>query len=751
MLLMSIQTMHAQRVAVVLSGGGADGLAHIGMLKVLEKQGIPVDYVVGTSMGALVGALYAAGYSPEEIEERIKSEAFKRWSNGEAETPYVYHFKKNPGDASWISFRFSPDTLILSSLPTNVVSPVPLDFGLLEYFGPASAAAGYVFDSLMIPFRCVASNITAKCEAIMGSGDLGQAVRASMSYPFFIKPLNIDGNLYVDGGLYNNYPVDVAAEYFQPDLIIGCNVSENLKAPNEDDLLSQIKSMLVNRDPLKSTPVNMITIKPVTGIVGLFDFNDPEPVIAAGEAATLERMPEILAKVERRISADEWKIRRNAFRFKIKQIKVNEFNIKGLNKYQRKYVERLFINHEEEIGLDNIKEQYFRLEADPKFAQLYPLLSQKEDSTFRLDLYVKKDKSLQASAGGNFSSRPINAAFVGLQYHYLRRTGITLSANTYFGRLYGSYQIRARFDFPLRFPFYTELSFTRNRFDFFRSSTAFFEESRPSFLVRNDNSLDLHFGIPVWNKGKFTLGSNIARLDNRYYQTKIFTQRDTTDRTLFLMNSTYICYERNTLNRKQYASSGTNLVLKARYVLGNEITDPGTTADDTLFYTAFHQWPILQASYENYFINKGIWRAGFLTEVVWSKLPFFFNYTATALISPAFFPIPEARTFFLEDFRAGTFAGFGFRNIFSVFKDKLDLRLEGYLFQPYQALRRDELQKPIYGKPFESRRYVLSSSLVWHSPLGPMSMSFNYYEKKEVPYSILFSFGYLLFNKQALE
>lgn len=742
---------HAQRVALVLSGGGSDGLAHIGMLKALEQQRVPVDYIVGTSIGALVGAMYASGYSPAEIEERIKSEAFKRWSQGEPETRFVYHFKKEYPDASWINFRFNPDTLILSSLPTNVISPVPIDFGLMEFFGSASAASAYSFDSLMIPFRCVASNITSKCEAVMGSGDLGQAVRASMSYPFFIKPLNVEGSLYVDGGLYNNFPVDVATAYFQPDLIIGCNVSENLKPPDEDDLISQIKSMLVNRDPMKSSPVNLITIQPVTGISGLFNFNNPDPVIAAGETATLEKMPEILKKISRREDTLKLAARRQAFRFRIKQIKVNEYNIKGLNKYQKRYVERLFVQRKEENGFENIKKQYFRLSADPKFAQLYPQLKMKKDSSFLLDLYVKKDRSLQASLGGNFSSRPINAAFVGLQFHYLRRIGLTLSANTYFGRLYGSYQVKSRLDFPLKSPFFVEVSFTRNRFDFFRSSTAFFEESRPSFLVRNDNSLDAHLGIPVKNKGKLQLGGNIAQIDNRYYQTKFFSQADTTDRTLFLMTSVYLSYEKSTLNRKQFASSGSRFSLKARYFLGNEISDPGSTSDDSLFYTAFHQWPMIHFCYENYFVDKGFWRTGFLTEAVWSELPLMNNYTATALLSPAFFPIPETRTLFLADYRSRTFAGFGLRNIFSVFKNHLDFRLEGYLFQPYQALRSDEVQKPIYGKPFESRRLILSSALVWHSPLGPMSLSINYYEKKEIPYSVLFSFGYLLFNQQAME
>jgi NTE family protein len=114
-LLFTTQTK-AQKVAVVLSGGGADGLSHIGVLKSLEQNHIPIDYIAGTSMGALIGGLYAAGYSIAEIEAFAKSEKFQLNATGDIEEKYVYFFKKKSPDASWINFKFSPDTILRTSI-----------------------------------------------------------------------------------------------------------------------------------------------------------------------------------------------------------------------------------------------------------------------------------------------------------------------------------------------------------------------------------------------------------------------------------------------------------------------------------------------------------------------------------------------------------------------------------------------------------------------------------------------------------
>lgn len=750
--LLLFQSVQAQKVGVVLSGGGSDGLAHIGVLKVLEQNNIPIDYICGTSIGALIGALYSVGYSPDEIEQLYRSAKFKKWANGEIEDRYTYSFKKKDHDASWVSLKFSPDTFILTSLPTHIISPLPLDFALMEMFAGANAAAKSNFDSLMIPYRCVASDITLKCEAIMGQGDLGQSILASMSYPFYLKPVTIGNSLYVDGGLYNNFPVDVMQNYFTPDIIIGSNVSENIDAPDEDNLISQVKSMLVNRDPAKILPENAIVISPKTGISGLFNFNEPEPIIEEGTRAALEKIEEIKSRVKRRSSNESLVVKRENFKKRVPEIIFSNLEITGLNKYQSLYVKKLLGLKNKSIPLENIKPYYFRLAGDPKFSQVSAqaeLLPNEKD--YVLKLKIKKEKTLFASFGGNFSSRPVNAAYIGLQYNYLRRIGLTIYGNSYFGKLYGSYQVKGRFDFPFKYPFYFESSFTRNRWDFFRSSTAFFEESKPSYLLQNENTADINFGLPVGNKGKLVAGGSASNLFDRYYQTTNFTQNDTADRTDFILLSPYLFYERNTLNRKQFANSGSYLSLKLKYVYGNEITNPGTTSPNELFFTKFHDWASARLVYENYFVKSGPLRLGYYLEGVWSDQTFFNNYTASILAAPSFNPIPESRTLFLQTFRAHTWSAFGLRSVIVMLKKNLDLRIEGYIYQPYKEILRNEEFKPYYGPAFSKRYLIGSGSLVFNSPVGPLSLNLNYYQGKEKPVSLLFTFGYLLFNKKVLD
>jgi NTE family protein len=430
----------------------------------------------------------------------------------------------------------------------------------------------------------------------------------------------------------------------------------------------------------------------------------------------------------------------------------DEVQVQGLNKNQSHYVKKLLgLKKNGIITFEEIKPQYFRLAADQKIKQIYPLaIVDTLTGYYKLDLKIKKEKDIFLSFGGNFSSRPVNAAYIAAQYNYLGKIGVSVFGNTYFGRFYGSYQVKTKFDFPSKLPFYIETSFTRNRWDYFRSSTAFFEESKPSYLVQNENFFDINAGLPAKNKAKLIFGGNVANLFDRYYQTKTFTQADTTDRTDFLLLSPYIHYERNTLNRKQFANAGTYLALSLRYVLGNEITDPGTTATQQLFETTYHEWFQIKMSYENYYKRRGRLRLGFATETVVSSQSFFANYTASILAAPQFSPLPEARTIFLEQYRAHNYTSFGLKNVINIYSS-LDLRIEGYVFQAYQSILENELFKAYYTDLFSLRSFIASTGLIYQTPIGPLSLNFNYYSANEKPYSVLFSFGYLLFNKRALE
>ena len=173
---------------MVLSGGGATGLSHIGVIKALEENGIPIDYITGTSAGALVGSMYAIGMSPEQMEAYVLSEDFQRMSNGDIKAEQHFLFREDAPHSGMISFSFSKDSILTKLLPTNFNSSAYLDFEMLKNLGTVSATVND-FDSLFVPFRCVASDIVDEKSIVFRDGHLNAAVRASMTFPFYIKPI----------------------------------------------------------------------------------------------------------------------------------------------------------------------------------------------------------------------------------------------------------------------------------------------------------------------------------------------------------------------------------------------------------------------------------------------------------------------------------------------------------------------------------------------------------------------------------
>ena len=744
-----IQPVVAQKVGLVLSGGGASGIAHIGVLKALEENHIPVDCITGTSIGALVGSLYAIGYSPAQLEEMVKTEKFRNWAKGVIDDKYAYYFKRSDDDASWISFKL--DTAIINAIPTNVISPIAMDFSMMELTGAGAAAANYNFDSLFVPFRCVAANIEQKKSLTFRNGDLAQAVRASMSYPFYIRPITIDGNLLFDGGLYNNFPSNVMYEDFFPDFIIGSNVSGNNPPPNEDNLLSQIRCMLQSKSDYTIMCEAGALIEPKTD-VGLFDFDNVSVIIDSGYVSAKKQIDFIKLHVERRVATKELEEKRKKFLSKQTKIIFDNIYIEGMNKKQSEYARRILLHKNKLVTLEDIKAGYFRLASDNKIKNIYPR-AVFNNLTGYYDLYlkIKKEKDIITYFGGNFSNRPISEGFLGLQYNYLGLFANSLNANAYFGKLYSSVQLKSRLDFPFVIPLYLEPSITWNKWDYYRSSNAFLEDVKPAYLIQNEEYGNLNVGFPTGKKGKIVTGIGAARITDRYYLTKQFTQLDTADRTDFDVFTSQAYYEVNSLNRKQYANQGEYLNFKLRYVNGTEINTPGSTSTETAAkFKGPHEWFILKLIGERYFNRRGTLKIGVYGEAAYSTQGFFHNYTSSILASPAFQPIPDSKAIFLENYRTHKYAAGGLKFVVNIRKN-IELRAEGYIFQPYQTLVKTQHLQTDYGSPFALQHYIGTGAIVCNTILGPISLSVNYYDHEKNPFSILFHFGYTIFNKRALE
>lgn len=270
------------RVALVLSGGGALGLAHVGVLQVLEELHVPVDLVVGTSMGALAGGLYAAGYSPDELEALAHE---LPWRDILLDRPQRRRlpFRRKIDDLTYLTrweVGFSQGRL---RLPPSVIPGHRLGVELRLLC--LRAAGITVFDDLPIPFRAVAADLGSGRQVIMDDGDLASALRASMAVPGVFAPAEMDGRWLVDGGVVANLPVSVARA-MGADLVIAVDLVEPLEAQARPDsiagIISRTSAFLTRINVEKELPDVDILIRPDVKEWKLLDFHASRLITARG-------------------------------------------------------------------------------------------------------------------------------------------------------------------------------------------------------------------------------------------------------------------------------------------------------------------------------------------------------------------------------------------------------------------------------------------------------------------------------------
>ena len=283
------------RIGLVLSGGGALGAAHVGVLKVLEEMHVPIDVIAGTSMGAVVGGLYASGRTAADLERLIKeidwTDLFKDTAPRD-DRP----FRRKEDDYSFLSSAKLGYRDGEPQLPTGLLQGQKLALKLRDLTLPASDVR--IFDALPIRFRAVAADVETGKEVILGSGDLATAMRASMSVPGVFPPVDIDGTLLVDGGVANNLPMDVARA-MGADVLIVADLPSPLK--KRDQLKStlaisaQMLSVLIQQNSqlqLKTLGPRDVHILPDLGDMGASDFPRMKDAIALGEAAARKHSAE---------------------------------------------------------------------------------------------------------------------------------------------------------------------------------------------------------------------------------------------------------------------------------------------------------------------------------------------------------------------------------------------------------------------------------------------------------------------------
>lgn len=747
--------LNAQKVGLVLSGGGSKGVAHIGVIKALEENGIPIDYVAGTSMGAIIGGLYAAGYSPSEMRELVLSDEFSEWVESDISEDYRYYFKSLDSETNRFTLRYDINIDREErniSIPVNVLKPYQMDFAIMETFSPAQAAAYRDFDSLFVPFRCVAADVANNKAMILKEGDLGKSIRASMSFPFYFKPISIDSNMVFDGGMYNNFPKDVVKEDFNPDFIVGSKVASNYGPPKVDDIVSQLQTMLMENTDYTIDSTEGVLIDPDIPPTNITDFSNTTDFIEKGYQSTVQMIDSIRKEVKREVTPEELGQKRENFNRKKVPMRIGEVMPKGVSSSEKQYI----INSLRQkvlpgSSIDLFKKEYFKLVADQRINYVYPMAEFNAfTGLYDIVLNVEKVDQVEVTPRGHISSNAINQAFIRVNYNHLGQPTYSAFAQSHLGRYYNAAHLGVRLDNSKGFPFYVRGALSFNQWDYFETSTYFFDDNEPSYLIQDDDYFSLDFGSPAGLSGVASLGLASGRVDNEYYQANNFTRTDTTDITEFDYLTHYLKYEFNTLNRKRYATKGRLLIAKLQLVNGEEHYVSGSTAPSEFEKFQRHRWWAVKFKFRHYFPDKFLSRWGVHFEAIYSNQSDFTNYTSSALAAPAFNPFPKSEMSFYPRYRSYSYAAFGIINVTSI-SNSTDIRLEGYAYSPYKVLANEGFGVEEKGKIFSQRYYLATGALVFHSPLGPVALSVNYAEKAEEQFSLMVSVGYLLFNRQPLK
>lgn len=732
-----------QSVGLVLSGGGAKGLAHIGVIRALEENDIPIDYVAGTSMGAIIGSLYAMGYTPEEMMELVTSREFGYWSTGTVDPRLSYYFNRPPESPAMFSFNIGR-TDSASAVPASLISPLPMNFEFMHLFSPYTAACDADFDRLMVPFRCVASDAAAKHKVVLKSGDLGRSVRASMSFPAVFQPTEIDGRLLYDGGIYDNFPLDVMRSDFAPDIMIGVNVGSTANGP-QTSLIAQLDNLISSPEHPDIPARELVLLRLHLDRFGLLDFQKAREISNIGYNFAMDRMDSIRARVHSRTTPQARSAKRSQFKARVPYLRFDSVGVTGGTPRQNRYIAYLFERHEgDTFSIDRAREAYYQMVSTGRLADARLTATRPgPGQLFKLNTRAWLLKQMRASVGGYLTSTSNSFLYVGARVSSLSFSSLDAGVGAWMGQSYMAAAVDGQLNLPTALPTAIGAEAVVSRRRYHETTATFYDNKTPVNVIRKEYFGRVKLIIAAGSSGEVDIFGGGGKQENRFYRDNSTNyeswERDHGDFVLWQGGAEY---RRSTLNAINYPTEGGAIDARAMALGGSYRQRSALTG--LVAEASSPLWAQIEVKTRNYIAASRHFSLGIESHTLLSTRKLCRSYNAAITAAASFEPTSASADVFRPSFRANSFVAAGLVPVYR-YSDALSARIACYGFLPLRRI----LESPdgytaYYGRWLRDPEFFGEAAIVYKLPFAAITGWCNYAGGSPGGWNVGLSFGIFL-------
>jgi len=546
------------KVGLVLSGGGARGFAHVGVLKILEEQNIPIDYIAGTSMGAIIGGFYAMGYSADEIEKMILTQDWDKILSDYVDRKYIPLYDRDEKDRYALSFPIKGRDIVVPegvSAGQNVMKLLSKYTILYHNI--------HDFTKLQIPFACVAADVVEGEEFVMREGSLSIALRASMSIPTIFSPIDYEDKLLVDGGMRNNLPADVVKD-MGADIIIGIDLQQPNKKKqdlnNMYTVFSQGMSFLGLGKYFENLKIIDIYLKPDVARFSISDFAKGDSLICQGYKDAKTLIPQ-LKRLKGDLGAYEVKKHSLTPVNNADSIYINNVNVLGLKGISKKaFFGRFNVKPNAITTYGSVEDGIDRLYASFNLRSVsYEFEGVNKEN---LNIYVKEKSSNRFNIGVHYDTYNDGSLLLNNTFNNLLGKSSRLSLDAKLGK---NYSLATTYSYNRGWKPGFRANFEWTGFDFYE----FKDNERIARLDATALRLDLNTNTIISDAYSFGVG-----VRSEYYYLENNVGESTLPKNNFFVNY-YTFLRMDTHEKHNYPRSGMSLYAELR-----AITDNGYSIDN---------------------------------------------------------------------------------------------------------------------------------------------------------------------------